>query len=562
MNALWNRPAIRLGALLLAAAAWHAPAAAQSQIIYESAPAGKVTDESQTTSYLLIEGFNSSGGQVATYKCITPNACNPRFGNDVVAATTTLQGFNGAREEIVGESCARVPSTVPIGRCNGELRVVLRLRSGKLKTPLSTTDPLNKPHLNYTAKAGGGTARIRFEFLEDSTKHWDYAFPGNVVTGERFIENMPAGSYRVYADPLANNCAPVQHNVGVNIDVPEGGTVSVPIIYRGTDCTIAVQSQSDVPAGVATITSAPAGFSCDARATSSTCRRLVPFRSALRLNGNAIGGWTTYFPFVNNCSSQNMDNPVYCDVDVSTDSVIKVNFGPLAAPPPAAPVALAAAPGPATAASASAVKGEANVPMVQLRLTPANGSASVTALTVSARGVGRDDLDLAAVKLFVDANGNGRVDAGEAELASGRIANDDGSLKLVLATPLTVAGPVDLLVAADVASSIHVAAASLGGVMLAVAGLLVGVPAARIRRPSRRALATMALVLLGLAACGGGGEAAPPEAGAGAPPPPAPVVASYQLIATEVEATTTGASPTPIAVDALPVQGAVISVVQ
>jgi hypothetical protein len=563
MNASWIPPVLRLGALLLTAAAWHAPVAAQSQIIYQSALAGKVTNESQTTSYLLIEGFNNSGAQVATYKCITPNACNPRFGNDVVAATTTLQGFNGSREEIVGETCQNVVSTVPIGRCNGELKITLRLRSGTLKTPLSTTDPLGKPFLNYTSGLNG-TARIRFEFLEDATKHWDFAFPGNVVTGERFVENMPAGSYRVYADPLSSNCKPVQHNAGVVIDVPEGGTVSVPIVYRGTFCTISVQSQSDVPADVATITSEPAGFACNARATASTCRLEVPFRSALRLNGNTIGGWTTYFPFVNNnCHERNRDNPVFCDVDVSSDSTVKVSFGLAAAPPPPPPVALAAAPGPAAAASASAAKGAGNVPMLQLRLTPANGSASLTALTVAARGDGRDDLDLTSVRLFVDGNGNGVVDAGEAELATGRIGSDNGSLRLALATPLTLTGPVDLLVAADIASSIHIAAASLGGVVLALLGV-VAVPAGRSRRRSTSLLAVATLVLLALAACGGGGDgadpAAPPEGVV--PPPPAPVVASYQLIATEVEATTTGASPTAIAVEALPVQGAVISVTQ
>jgi hypothetical protein len=323
---------------------------------------------------------------------------------------------------------------------------------------------MNKPFLGYTTKVDGETARIRFEFLEDATKHWDFAFPGNVVTGERYVENMPAGSYRVYADPLYGNCKPVQHNAGITVDVPEGGTVSVPIVYRGTFCTISVQSQSDVAADVATITSEPAGFACNARATAATCRLEVPFRSTLRLNGNAIAGWTTYFPFVNNnCHERNRDNPVFCDVDVSSDSTIKVSFGAAAAPPPPPPVELAAAPGPATAASASAAKGAANVPMLQLRLTPANGSASLTSLTVEARGDGRDDLDLTALRLHLDSNGNGVVDAGETALASGRIVSDDGSLKLTLATPLTVAGPVDLLVVADVADSIHVAAASLGG---------------------------------------------------------------------------------------------------
>jgi len=564
MNPTWIKPVLRLGALLLTAAAWHAPAAAQSQITYLTALAGKVTNESQTTSYLLIEGFNNSGTQVATYKCITPNACNPRFGDDVVAATTTLQGFNGSREEIVGETCQGVVSTVPIGRCAGALKLTLRLRSGTLKTPLSTTDPLGKPFLNYTSGLNG-TARIRFEFLEDATKHWDFAFPGNVVTGERFIQNMPAGSYRVHADPLSGNCKPVQHNAGVVIDVPEGGTVSVPIVYRGTFCTIAVQSQTDVPANVATITSEPAGLACDARAAASTCRLEVPFRSALRLNGNAIGGWTTYFPFVNNnCNESNRDNPVLCDVDVSSDSTIKVSFGLAAAPPPPAPVALAAAPGPAAAASASAAKGALNVPMLQLRLTPANGNASLTSLTVAARGDGRDDLDLTGVRLFVDANGNGIVDAGETALASGQMTADDGTLKLTLATPLTIAGPVDLLVAADVGSTIHVAAASLGGVVLALFGCVVALPAARSRRrPGRGAFVAGTIVLLALVACGGGGavEEVPDPEGA-VPPIAAPVVASYQLIATGVEATTTGASPTAIAVDALPVAGVVVWVTE
>ncbi|HEX2539761.1 MAG TPA: hypothetical protein VHM00_01635 [Caldimonas sp.] len=574
MNAFWNKPALRLGALLAALGAWHAPeAAAQSQIVYQTSLAGKVTHESQTTSYLLIEGFNSNGTQVATYKCITPNACNPRFGNDVVAATTTLQGFNGAREEIVSETCQNVVSTVPIGRCSGALRIHLRLRSGTLKTPLSTTDPQGRPFLNYTSGVDGKTARIRFEFLEDATKHWDFAFPGNVVTGERFVQNMPAGSYRVYADPLAGNCKPVHHNAGVTIDVPEGGTVSVPIVYRGTDCTVAVQSMAAAPANVATITSQPAGLVCDAGATPSTCRISVPFRSTLRLDGSTLSGWSIYFPFVNNnCHERNRDNPVFCDVDVSRDSTIKVWISASTAPPPPPPVALAAARGPAAAASASAAKGTGNVAMLQLRLTPANGSASLTSLTVSSRGDGRDDLDLTAVKLFVDANGNGQVDAGEAELASGRIAADNGDLKLVLATPLAVTGPVDLLVAADVSSEIHVAAASLGGAVLALFGLLVTLPGggggggggggAR-RRRAPLAIVSIGIVLAALAACGGGSdEPAAQAVEEPAPPVAAAVVVSYQLIATGVEATTTGASPSPIAVDALPVEGAVISVTQ
>jgi hypothetical protein len=561
MNASWNRPAIRLGALLLAAAAWHAPAAAQSQILYTSSNGLQVNNQSQTTSYLLIEGFDNKGVWVGSIKCTTPNPCVGSFGSTVVATTTTLQGFNGAREEIVSETCGGVLSTVPIGRCNGALKIYLRLRIGTLKTPLSTTDPQNKPHLNYTSNINGESARMRFEFLEDPTKAWSFTFGGNVVTGERFIQNMPAGSYRVYADQLSNNCRPVHHNAGVTIDVPAGGTVSVPIVYRGTDCTIAVQSQSDVPAEVATITSDPAGYACDARATTTNCRQLVPFRSKLRLNGNTIGGWTTYFPFANNnCSSLNMDNPVYCDVDVSTDSVIKVSFGQSSAPPPPPPVALAAAAGPAAAASASAAPGAANVPMLQLRLTPANGSASLTAITLAARGDGRDDLDLTAVRLFVDGNGNGVVDAGEAPVAAGQIASDDGTVKLTLATPLTLAGPVDLLVAADVASTIHVVAATLGGAVLALFGL-VAVPAVRSRRRHDPMLAAAALVLLALAACGGGAAEAPaPEVVV--PPPAPPLVATYQLIATGVEATTTGASPTAIAVDALPVQGTVVSVTQ
>jgi hypothetical protein len=133
-----------------------------------------------------------------------------------------------------------------------------------------------------------------------------------------------------------------------------------------------------------------------------------------------------------------------------------------------------------------------------------------------------------------------------------------------LASPLTVAAPVDLLVAADVADTIHVAAAaSLGGVVLAL--FVVAGPAARVRRwQTRAALAAATLLLVGLAACGGGegsGLEAEPEPEV-VVPPPAPVVVSYQLIATGVEATTIGASPTAIAVDALPVQGTVVSVTQ
>ena len=55
---------------------------------------------------------------------------------------------------------------------------------------------------------------------------------------------------------------------------------------------------------------------------------------------------------------------------------------------------------------------------------------SVQSLTLHASGSGNDATDIAAVKLWLDRNGDGAVDAGDTLLASGRFGADDGDVTL------------------------------------------------------------------------------------------------------------------------------------
>ncbi len=69
--------------------------------------------------------------------------------------------------------------------------------------------------------------------------------------------------------------------------------------------------------------------------------------------------------------------------------------------------------------------------MLQLNMTssPTEG-AQLGSLTVRASGTGNDSADIANVTLSVDSNANGKVDAQEKILASGKFALDDGLLAL------------------------------------------------------------------------------------------------------------------------------------
>jgi hypothetical protein len=100
-------------------------------------------------------------------------------------------------------------------------------------------------------------------------------------------------------------------------------------------------------------------------------------------------------------------------------------------------------------ADRNAVAGTLYNVVLALRLTSDSGDSELDSLTLRASGSG-DDRQIRSVKLYVDANGNGAVDAGEAGIASGTFDQDNGLLVLKMSAPYAIpSGQTDLLVTFD-----------------------------------------------------------------------------------------------------------------
>ncbi|RMF11591.1 MAG: hypothetical protein D6761_14000 [Candidatus Dadabacteria bacterium] len=94
----------------------------------------------------------------------------------------------------------------------------------------------------------------------------------------------------------------------------------------------------------------------------------------------------------------------------------------------------------------------ADIPMLAFSLSGDNAAGlQVRGFTLRASGTGDDAAGIKAVKIYLDANANGRVDDDETVLVFGQYAEDDGTLELTLAEPMTIAAgdSVALLVAYD-----------------------------------------------------------------------------------------------------------------
>ena len=97
----------------------------------------------------------------------------------------------------------------------------------------------------------------------------------------------------------------------------------------------------------------------------------------------------------------------------------------------------------------NAVAGTLYNVVLALRLTSDSGDSELDSLTLRASGSG-DDRQIRSVKLYVDANGNGAVDPGEAGIASGTFDQDNGLLVLKMSAPYAIpSGQTDLLVTFD-----------------------------------------------------------------------------------------------------------------
>ncbi|MEO8138980.1 MAG: hypothetical protein ABI742_05000 [Gemmatimonadota bacterium] len=160
--------------------------------------------------------------------------------------------------------------------------------------------------------------------------------------------------------------------------------------------------------------------------------------------------------------------------------------------------------GGSTPPNQTVASGSTDVPMLEFLLNPSIPQ-TVNSVTLQAQGSGNEILDVTAVHLYLDANGNGQVDPAETLLASGIFPSNNGSVTLAVAPPYAISGPTNLLV--TYSFNITIVQRLGGGVALAMLPLFF-FPVMR----RRKGLAAGALVLLlgvGLASCGGSDSIGP-----------------------------------------------------
>lgn len=111
--------------------------------------------------------------------------------------------------------------------------------------------------------------------------------------------------------------------------------------------------------------------------------------------------------------------------------------------------------------------------------------------------------DITSVKVYIDANNNGAIDAGETVAGQGTIGST-GTAGVTLASALAVGGGVNLLVAVDIAATIQ-AGVSIPGAPWTLL-LIIGLPLAVLlrRRAPAIAVAIITLAVAASLACGSG----------------------------------------------------------
>jgi hypothetical protein len=264
--------------------------------------------------------------------------------------------------------------------------------------------------------------------------------------------------------------------------------------------------------------------------------------TGVSLSDVAVGSYTITAPNVTVGGTTYSPNAASQTVTVSFGQTTTVNITYTANPTPPPPSGATAAISKASTAVTTAQKGSSNNPALGVNITMGTGATgTLEAVTLQASGTGHDALDISSVKLHLDANGNGAVDAGEMQLAQGTFSSNNGTATLNLSSPraLSASSSTRLLVTLNFNASLAglPISAALGSAGLA---LLLG------WRSRRRFVAfALAGVLLTLTAC--------PTV-----EPPTPQTRTYQVTLTSVSLR--DASSTAIPASGLPIIGTELSV--
>ena len=94
--------------------------------------------------------------------------------------------------------------------------------------------------------------------------------------------------------------------------------------------------------------------------------------------------------------------------------------------------------------------GSTDVVMLRFQLMSNSSDVVLRELNLAASGTGNDVNDVTAVRVWIDRNADGAVDAADTAVGSGSFGADNGTLSISLANPLTLdAGMTDFIVTYD-----------------------------------------------------------------------------------------------------------------
>lgn len=268
--------------------------------------------------------------------------------------------------------------------------------------------------------------------------------------------------------------------------------------------------------GSGSVSSTPAGINCGL-----TCTANFASGASVTLTAKPDAGFN-FVGWGGACSGTGTCN-VTADASQTVSATFQSNTNP------ATPVT--ASKGTTLPTNTDANAGQSNIPLISFGLS---GNATLTSITLKSTGTGNDALDLSKLNLYLDANSNGKVDAGETALAQGKFTADNGETTLTLSTPLALGSSSQFLVAVDINTQLAAMAALpiMGFCMLGF-----------VKRKRIQALLSVVMVSMLIASCGGG-------------EPPAKI-STYQLSLSTVTATASGAS---VEVTGLPIQGTTLSI--
>lgn len=269
------------------------------------------TRKENTTTWVQVSGLGGNG-QPFDSRCEAKTVCQVPEGATGVSSRLV---YDNGREKLT--KCNGLAPTSDGASCEsaGLIKAELQVRLGKLKLIPQKADGISSWAIT-TVGAG-----VTLQFSESSEDTWRKSYK---TTGVNFVPDystVPAGSYKIFADDLLKSCKPTQTNDGVTVSVPEGGQSEVTIIFTPTDCTLTVRRSDEDDSGAhGTVTSDPAGLTCDAD-PNKACVGTFPFGTTVALTPVPSAGYKESWVFAE-CSVSSGT----CTKTIQSDREFKLSF--------------------------------------------------------------------------------------------------------------------------------------------------------------------------------------------------------------------------------------------